>query len=320
MRRTLLMSVWLALFALTATKNTGARADAIVIGVPAWPSAQVTAHIIDGVLKERFGLETELRERGTMTILSDIGRGEIEIHPEVWLPNLSAMVEKLSVQEKVLTLSPNGVAATQNICATSATLAATDITAVTDLAKPEMAAQFDSDGDGKGEMWIGAPSWSSTEIERIRAHSYGYDRTMTLLEMPEEVAMAAVDAAVALGKPIVFYCYGPHHVFELHQIAKLEEPPHDPARWTIVSRAEDNNWLEKSRADTAWDASEFRIAYASSLAAERPEVAAFLAAIDLEPADVTAMSYAVEVEGKTAGEVAKDWLAANADRIGEWTK
>ena len=320
MRRSLLMSVSLALLAFTITTTTVARADAIVIGVPAWPSAQVTAHIIDGVLKERFGLETELRERGTMTILSDIGQGEIEIHPEVWLPNLSAMVEKLSAQEKVLTLSPNSVAATQNICATSATLAATGITAVTDLAKPEIAAEFDSDGDGKGEIWIGAQTWSSTEIERIRAHSYGYDETMTLLEMPEDVAMAAVDAAVALGKPMVFYCYGPHHVFELHQIAKLEEPPYDPARWTIVTRAEDSRWLEKSRADTAWDASRFHIAYASSLETERPEVAAFLAAIDFDPADVTAMSYAVEVEGKPAGEVAKDWLAANENRIGEWTK
>jgi glycine betaine/proline transport system substrate-binding protein len=305
---------------LAVAATTSARADAIVIGVPAWPSAQVTAHIIDGVLKERFGLETELRERGTMTILSDIGRGEIQIHPEVWLPNLSAMVEKLSVQEEVLKLSPNGVAATQNICATGATLDATGIASVTDLTKPDMAAKFDSDGDGKGEIWIGAPTWSSTEIERIRAHSYGYDQTMTLLEMPEEVAMAAVDAAVSLGKPMVFYCYGPHHVFELHQIAKLEEPPYDPGRWTIVTRAEDSGWLEKSRADTAWDASRFHIAYAVSLEAERPEVAAFLAAIDFDPADVTAMSYAVEVEGKPAAEVAKDWLAANADRIGEWTK
>ncbi|MHA7775433.1 ABC transporter substrate-binding protein [Roseibium sp. M-1] len=315
MRHALLMSVPLAL-----AFSTSASAEAIVIGVPAWPSAQVTAHIIDGVLKERYGVETEMRERGTMTILADIGRGEIQIHPEVWLPNLTAMVEKLSEQEKVLKLSPKGVAATQNICATSATLDQTGITAVADLAKPEMAAKFDSDGDGKGEIWIGAPSWSSTEIEKIRAHSYGYDQTMTLLEMPEEVAMAAVDAAVSLGKPMVFYCYGPHHVFELHQIAKLEEPPYDAGRWTIVTRAEDSGWLEKSRADTAWDASEFHIAYAASLEADRPDVTAFLAAIDFDPADVTAMSYAVEVEGKPADEVAKDWLAANADRIGEWTK
>ena len=217
--RSILMSSFLAVAAATPVK-----ADAVVIGVPAWPSAQVTAYIIHDVLNERLGLETELRERGTLTILADIGRGEIQVHPEVWFPNLSAMATRLSEEKHVLSLSPNSVAATQNICATQATVEQTGIKAVADLAKPEMAAQFDSDGDGKGEIWIGAPSWSSTEIERIRAHSYGYDQTMALLEMPEDVAMAAVDAAVSFGKPMVFYCYGPHHVFELHDIVTLEEP------------------------------------------------------------------------------------------------
>ena len=51
-----------------------------------------------------------------------------------------------------------------------------------------------------------------------------------------------------------------------------------------------------------------------------PEVASFLSAMELTPADVTGMSYAVVVEGKPAEDVARDWIAANADRIGEWTK
>jgi len=305
---------------MVAAFSSGARAGSVVIGVPAWPSAQVTAHIIADTLKDRLGVDAELRERGTLTILADIGRGNIQVHPEVWLPNLRSTVKKLAEEEKVLRLSPHGVAATQNICATLETLDQTGIKAVADLAKPDMAAKFDSDGDGKGEIWIGAPTWSSTEIEKIRAHSYGYDRTMTLLEMPEDVAMAAVDAAVSVGRPIVFYCYGPHHVFELHNVVTLEEPAYDPARWTIVTRAQDNDWLEKSHADTAWDASRFQVAYAASLDADMPEVASFLAAISLKPEDVTAMSYAVVVEGKDPEEVARAWMAENKDRIGEWTK
>ncbi|WP_428670395.1 glycine betaine ABC transporter substrate-binding protein, partial [Roseibium sp.] len=167
---------------------------------------------------------------------------------------------------------------------------------------------------------VPAPTWSSTEIEKIRAHSYGYDQTMSLLEMPEDVAMAAVDAAASIGRPIVFYCYGPHHVFELHDIVKLEEPPYDPARWTIVKRADDADWLEKSQADTAWDASHFHIAYAASLETELPKVASFLSAITLQPSDVTSMSYAVEVDGKPVEVVAREWIAGNTERIAEWMK
>lgn len=295
-------------------------AETVVIGMPAWPSAQVTAHIIADTLEEKLGVDAELRERGTMTILADIGSGAMEVHPEVWLPNLEGMVEKLGTQQGVLRLSPHGVAASQNICATRETLDQTGIKSVSDLTRPEVAAQFDSDGDGKGEIWIGAPTWSSTEIEKVRAKSYGYDQTMTLLEMPEDVAMAAVDAAAALGKPIVFYCYAPHHVFQLHNIVTLEEPAYDPARWTLVKRANDPDWLEKSRADTAWDLSHFHVAYASKLDGDMPKVAQFLSAIALEPADITAMSYAVEVEGKPVDEVARTWITENAERIGEWVQ
>ncbi|WP_428645359.1 glycine betaine ABC transporter substrate-binding protein [Roseibium sp.] len=308
-----------ALGLVAAALSSNANAANVVIGVPAWPSAQVTAHIIKDTLKDQLGVDAELSERGTLTILSAIGRGDIQIHPEVWLPNLSATVEKLD-EAKVLRLSPNGVAASQNICATRQTVEETGIKTVADLANPETAAKFDSDGNGKGEIWIGAPTWSSTEIEKIRAHSYGYDQTMSLLEMPEDVAMAAVDAAASIGRPIVFYCYGPHHVFELHDIVKLEEPPYDPARWTIVKRADDADWLEKSQADTAWDASHFHIAYAASLETELPKVASFLSAITLQPSDVTSMSYAVEVDGKPVEVVAREWIAGNTERIAEWMK
>lgn len=296
------------------------KAADMVIGLPAWPSAQVTAHIIAETLKDRYGLDAELQERGTMTLLAGVGRGEVQVHPEVWLPNLARQVDKLSNEDKVLKLNAAGVSATQNICATKATVEQTGVKAVADLVKPEIAAQFDSDGDGKGEIWIGAPTWSSTEIEKIRAHSYGYDKTMTLLEMPEDIAMAAVDAASSLGRPIVFYCYGPHHVFQLHDIVMLEEPAYDAARWTIVHRADSNDWLEQSSADTAWDASSFHVAYAASLSEQRPEVASFLSAIAFNAEDITAMSYAVEVEDKPADAVAREWIAGNTDRIGEWTK
>ena len=39
---------------------------------------------------------------------------------------------------------------------------------LSDLTDPDMAAHLDSDGDGKGEMWIGASGWASTNVEKIR--------------------------------------------------------------------------------------------------------------------------------------------------------
>ncbi|PLX36718.1 MAG: amino acid-binding protein [Hyphomicrobiales bacterium] len=309
----------LSIAACLAFTAPAAAAD-IVVGVPSWPSAQVTANVIASVIKTDLGVETELVDRGTMGILSGMATGETHIHPEVWFPNHKQAVERFNAKSNSIRVSPQGVAATQNLCVTEATAQNTGITNVADLANPKIAAQFDTDGDGKGEMWIGDQGWSSTNIERVRARSYGYDKTMTLLVEKEEVAMAAVDVAVSLEQPIVFYCYSPHHVFDLHKIRKLAEPAHDPATWTIVAPAADSDWLAKSKAETAWDLSHFHIAYAALLDAEHPKVAGFLRRITLEPEDAAAMSYAVQVERKTPADAAAEWIAANRNRIEEWVR
>ena len=90
-----------------------------------------------------------------------------------------------------------------------------------------MAKNFDTNGNGRGEVWIGASGWASTNIEKIRAKSYGYDETMELLEMDESLAMANVDSAVAKNANHVFYCYTPNHMFALHDLVILKEPKYD---------------------------------------------------------------------------------------------
>ena len=195
------------------------------------------------------------------------------------------------------------------MCVTRHTAESTGIKALADLADPEMAAKFDSDNDGKGEVWIGAETWSSTFVERIRAGSYGYYETMT-----------AVDAAVATDRPIVFYCYRPHHVFKLHDIAMLEEPQHDARTWHIVLPDQDPAWAKVSKAESAWGPSHFHVGYASALVDDNPDLVKFLDNIVLYTAEVTAMSYVIEVERKTPEEFAREWFAANQARVKEWSE
>ncbi|MBJ3774111.1 ABC transporter substrate-binding protein [Acuticoccus mangrovi] len=294
-----------------------ALAATVVVGVPAWPSAEVTASIIGKVLEEHYGVAVRLRPIGSMELLGAIDRGEVDIHPEIWLPNLQSFVDDYA---KSVVVADYGVTAMQGLCTTRDTVEATGIKSVGDLAKPEMAAYFDTDEDGKGEMWIGPASWSSARIERVRAKSYGYADTMMLLNMPEDMAMASIDAAAALGQPVVFYCYSPHYVFALHDIVRLEEPPHDPATWTIVQAEDDPAWLAHSTAASAWEPSHFHIGYARALADDQPAIVAFLQHIALTEDDAAMMSYAVHVEGRAPDAVADAWLADNKERIEEWVK
>lgn len=310
----------LAAGALSVALSTSALSATIVVGQPDWPSAQVTAHIIGDILEEQMGVEVRLRPVGTIELMGGIDRGEIDVHPEVWLPNGAEIVHEYRDVRGSLTLSPITVSAEQHICTTRATAEATGLKALKDLAKPEVAAAFDTDADGLGEMWIGAFTWSSTRIERVRAKSYGYDSTMMLLTMPEDQALASVDAAVATGAPIVFYCYTPHYIYALHDIVMLDEPAYDPDGWKIVTAEQDPAWLSLSKAETAWEPSSYQIGYATSLKQDHPEVAAFLEKVEITPEDAKAMSYAVHVEGRAPEEIASTWVKDNADRIEEWVK
>ena len=78
---------------------------------------------------------------------------------------------------------------------------------------------------------------------------------------------------------------------------------------------DDEDWLEKSKAATAWDISYFQVGYATSLTESRPEVAEFLSRFVVTPEEATAMSYAVEVDRKDPADVAADWIAQNENRF-----
>jgi glycine betaine/proline transport system substrate-binding protein len=130
--------------------------------------------------------------------------------------------------------------------------------------------------------------------------------------------MAAVDAAVATGRPMVFYCYEPHHVFKLHDIVRLTEPAFDAAKWKIVSQADDPLWVSKSSAPVAWGPVEFNIAWSDAFAKKHADVAAFLDKVDFKPDEISAMSYALQVDRQPAADYAKAWVDQNQSRIDGW--
>jgi glycine betaine/proline transport system substrate-binding protein len=309
----------LAAAAVVVSHGYAGAAD-LVIAMPNWSSGQATANIIKVGLKKELGLDADVVEMGTLIAFTGLDSGQVDIHPEVWLPNLDNLVKRYVTDAGTVAISPTGVPAWQGICANRAAADEAGIRDISDLQDQKKTAALDTDGDGQGEMWIGASTWSSTTIERIRANSYGYAATLTLLEMPEDVGMAAVDAAEATARPVVFACYAPHAVFKLHDIARLSEPPYDPAKWKVVLPSEDAEWLSKSNASVGWDAAHYHVAYATSLREKHPDVVRFLERMDLKPEEAIDMSYALQVERQDPYKFAEQWVAKNEARVDGWAK
>ncbi|MDB5554024.1 MAG: amino acid-binding protein [Rhizobium sp.] len=303
--------------AFSGVASAAAAAD-LVIAMPNWPSGQATANILKVAIKAEFHVDAEVKEMGALNSFAGLEAGTVAIHPEVWRPNYDDIIRRYVTEKKVAVLTAHSVSAWQGLCATDAA-EKLGIKSVEDLENPEKSRALDTDGDGKGEIWIGANAWLSTGIERVRANSYGYSKDVTLVEAEEDVAMAAVDAADATGQPMVFYCYSPHHLFKLHNVSRITEPAFDAAKWKIADPA-DPLWISKSSAPVAWDAARFHIAYGAVFAKAHPDIARFLEKVDFTEEEVSQMSYALQVERQVPLDYATKWVAAQKARVDGWAK
>lgn len=294
------------------------QAADVIIGVPNWPSVRVTAHVLKVVMEDNLGLEVELQNGTNPVVFEAMDSGAMHVHPEVWLPNQSNLNNKFVNEKKTVKVNPNGVAGDQAMCVTKGTAERTGIAELSDLTNPDMAKNFDTDGDGKGEIWIGAAGWASTNVEKIRAKSYGYSETMQLKEMDETLALAEVDNAVAQKKNIVFFCYTPHHMFALHDLVILQEPKYEEAKWNVIQPTDDPEWLEKSDAGVAWNTAYLHIHYAAKLEQDQPDAAALLSKVKLDTDTVSAMTYALVVEKQDPEAFAKKWVSENGSLVDSW--
>ena len=290
----------------------------IVVGVPNWPSVQVTSNVIKAVAEKNFGVKVELQTGTNPVIFEAMDKGTMQIHPEVWLPNQQSLVDKFKTSVKLD--GKHATTAVQGMCVNKAALAA-GIKDISDLTDPAKAKLLDRDGKGKGEVFIGASGWASTTVEKARAKGYGYDQTLSLVELDEGVAYAQLDAAIQANKPWAGFCYKPHHLFTVHpEMTFLTEPAHDAAKWLSVQPNEDPNWLTKSRVAMAWPAASIQPAVALALEKASPQVASMIEKMDVSADELGAFSYSVVIGGKDAATVAKEWIAAHPDRVAAWLK
>lgn len=298
--------------------GTPAMAADIVIGVPNWPSVNATAHIMKVAIEQNLGYQVELQNGTNPIVFEAMDSGSMHVHPEVWLPNQQNLHDTYVKDKASVVMNPNGVEAFQGMCVDQATADAHDIRSIDQLSDPSIAEIFDTDGDGRGEIWIGVTGWASTVVEKIRAKSYGYDQTLDLEESDETLAYANLDNAVKAGEPWLGFCYAPHYVFALHDLQVLEEPPHDPAKWTVIQPTDDPDWLEKSEAGVAWDTAYLHVHYAKELEDSYPTVAQMLGNVNFDTDTVSLMTYALVVDGVDPLEFAEKWVAEHEDTVLGW--
>ena len=84
---------------------------------------------------------------------------------------------------------------------------------------------MDSDGNGKGEMWIGAPGWASANVNEVKTRDYGLLDFIDPIRAEESVKTARIKDSIAKGEGYAFYCYKPHAVWFMFDVQDAKSEP-----------------------------------------------------------------------------------------------
>ena len=294
--------------------------EAVKIGVPTWTGAQAIAHLLGAVVEMRIGGKVEMVPGNNVTIFQamDQGKGDIDVHPDVWLPNQESFTKKYVDGAGSVTLSSNPYQGNQGFCVSKDFAKANNITDIADLGRPDVAALMDSDGNGKGEMWIGAPGWVSANVNEVKARDYGLLDFIEPIRAEESVKTARIKDSIAKGEGYAFYCYKPHAVWYMFDVEMLTEPTYDPAKYVMVQPSDDADWYEKSEVATKDALKEVQIAWSKSLGDRSPAIAEFFGRFSLTADDVSNFAFEISGQGRDPAEVAREWIEANPERVDAW--
>lgn len=317
--RTNLKSLGLAA-AICALATPSFAAEEVKIGVPSWTGAQAIAHLLGAVVEMRIGGKVEYVPGNNATIFQamDQGKGDIDVHPDVWLPNQESFTKKYVDGAGTVTLSSNPYEGNQGFCVSQQFGKANNITDIADLGRPDVAALMDSDGNGKGEMWIGAPGWASANVNEVKVRDYGLLDFIDPIRAEESVKTARVKDSIAKGEGYTFYCYKPHAIWFMFDVQMLSEPTYDPANYVMVQPSDDPDWYTKSKVATKDALKKVQIAWSNSLADRSPAIAEFFSKFSLNADDVSGFAYEISGKGREPAEVAREWVDANPDRVDAW--
>ena len=305
---------------LLAAMSVPAIAEDVKIGVPSWTGAQAMAHLLGAVVEMRIGGTVDYVPGNNATIFQgmDQGKGDIDVHPDVWLPNQESFTKKYVDGAGSVVLNQQPYEGNQGFCVSKDFAEANNITDIADLGRPDVAALMDSDGNGKGEMWIGAPGWASANVNEVKVRDYGLLDFIEPIRAEESVKTARIKDSIAKGEGYAFYCYKPHAVWFMFDVVMLSEPTYDAAKYTMVQPSDDADWYEKSSVSTKDALKQVQIAYSKSLPDRSPAIAEFFELFSVTADDVSNFAFEISGNGRDPAEFAREWVEANPDRVDAW--
>jgi len=312
----------------------------VVIGELDWPGAVVIADVLEVVMTDYLDAKVSsiTATEAALYEAMNKGDGSVDVVADMWSDHQGEVLRKYvypgSRETIILNKTPYlGEAA---IFVPTYVSEKYNVKSLADLAKPEVAKLFDIDNAGKGQLWIGAEGWESTNRFMVRMKSSGVAQNFDLMTVDQTAFLAKFKAAYDRGQPIAFYYWTPEWIFDTYKLTKLEEPAFDgfatedekgadrynpKGCYTFYQPATRPDWLEASSITCAEPSTRVHVAYSKALANRAPKIAQFLAQVSFEANTVGRWIRETSVDKKDPMAVARDWVAQNPQIVKDvWLK
>lgn len=306
--------------AIVFVSSAGMAADKVTLALFKYPSAEARVQLIKILLEEKLGLEVDTKTGDHATFYAGMhrGKGDIDVHPEVWQPNQGNFKTEYVDQKKTVVYSEKFVNATSGFCVPKSFSEEHNVKSVFDLARPDIARLLDSNGDGKGEIWLGKPGWASTNENSIKIRDYGLTTFNEGIKADPAVNVAALAHAVRSNKGYAFYCSRPGEVWIQFEIVELEEPPYDPSCYKLINAKDNPTWFEDSKITCKGKPKTVTVGWSKSLETRLPAVASLLSNIEYDAETIGLWSYEIGTKKRDPREVVEEWIGANKKMVDSW--
>jgi glycine betaine/proline transport system substrate-binding protein len=310
----------------------------VMIGQLEWPGSRAIEELLKQVMEERLDADVEFIAAVQEALYEgmDKGDGSVDVVADMWTDHLPDQMQKYvrPGSRETIILNTEPYLGTEGIYVPAYAAKELNLTRLEQLADPNIAKAFDSDGNGKGELWAGAVGWETVNHTEVRGKSYGFNKDIEYTTVDQAVFLAQLKAAYTDKKPIAFYYWTPEWIFAAYDLVKLEEaeftgktteadkgtPNYNPdGCYTFYQPSQRTDWLEASDIKCGQPPTHVHIAHSKELAGRDPKISQFLRQVKLDADVINQWILAMEVDGRPVEEVVKEWIDANNDKIEkEW--
>ena len=262
-----------------------------------WEGARAIQNILATVLEDELDFQVEWIDHVPGTLLPAMDRGEVDVFPDLWMPDQAEgwalYIAAGSRQSVRVNASP--YIGSQGLYVPGYLQEEHGIHRVEDLLSPEKARLFDSDGDGKGEIWPGPPGWSAREVQSQKIKSAGLEDLFTYQDFSETEFQRHVREAYKARRPVVFYYWTPDALHARHELRQLTD----------------------SAAEEAAE-SKVYVGYRHVLTEEHPSAAHFLRRVAFTPQMINGWTLLLVEFGLSPQEMARTWIEENREVVDAW--